>query len=118
MSLSIPQICPLPESVVEGPAFKKQGIEVNDESDTRPLVETALRIEAEEDIPARMDSSSVGGATPISKAKKPKKQRKDPPRDASPATYGSQSYCGTKIIKFGSCFRYSFRSPFCASARC
>ena len=46
MTSSIPQIRSLPESVVEGPAFKKQRIEMNDVSDTRLLVETAIQIEA------------------------------------------------------------------------
>ena len=78
MSSSVPQIRSLPESVVDGPAFKKQRLEANDESDARPLVET-VRIEVGEEMPVRMDSSSVDGANSISKAKKSKKKKKDPP---------------------------------------
>ena len=75
-SPSIPQIRSVPELGAEGPAFKKQRLEANDESDTRALVHTAVQIEVEEEIAVRMDSSS---ANSISKAKKSKKKRKDPP---------------------------------------
>jgi hypothetical protein len=84
MSSSIPQTRSVPESGVEGPAFKKQRLEANDDSDTRPSLETAVRIEVDEEIsqldaPVRVDSSTVGGANSISKPKKSKKKRKDPP---------------------------------------
>ena len=68
-SPSIPQIRSVTELGVEGPAFKKQRLEANNESDTRA-------IEVEEEIAVRMDSSS---ANSISKPRKSKKKRKDPP---------------------------------------
>lgn len=84
MSSSIPQIRSVPESEMEGPAFKKQRLEANDDSDTRPSLETVVQIEVDEEIsqldaPVRVDSSSVGGANSISKPKKSRKKRKDPP---------------------------------------
>lgn len=71
----------MPELGVEGPAFKKQRLEPNDESDTRPLLlgEKAIQIEVEKEISQPDASSSVGGGNSISKAKKSKKKRKDPP---------------------------------------
>jgi len=84
MSSSIPQIRSVPESGVEGPAFKKQRLDANDYSDTRPSLETTVRIEVDEEIsqldaPMRVNSSSVGGANSVSMPKKSKKKRKDPP---------------------------------------
>jgi len=78
-SSSVPQIRLLPESGVEGPAFKKQRIEVDNGLNTRLSVETAVRIEVHEDSPRVDGPSSVGGANSISKTKKLKKKKKDPP---------------------------------------
>jgi len=72
---SVPQIRPLPESWVEGPAFKKQRIEV----DGGLLVETAVRIEVDEESPRVDGPSSICGANWISKTKKSKNKKKDPP---------------------------------------
>jgi hypothetical protein len=53
-SSSIPQIRSAPKSGVEGPVLERQRLEANDESDTRPLLETAVRIEVEEEMPVRL----------------------------------------------------------------
>jgi len=79
---SIPQIRAVPESEAEGPVFKKQRLEGNG-SDTGASLEKAIRVDVEEekpqhDAPGRMDSSGAG-ASLVSKVKKSKKKRKDPP---------------------------------------
>jgi len=84
MLSSIPQIRFLPEPGVEGAAFKKQRLEVNDELDTRVLVDMDVHIDREEEnttnAPVRMDLSILGGANSTSKKKK-----KNPPIPCSSA---------------------------------